>query len=549
MALAFSSQSAHLAPVARLFAAAALIGGLILGAAPGAAAQRSAAGFADQGSVVFTGEGYPSDIDPANNEQEYGDTVIRNIDDTLVRLAGTSLNSFEPELATSWSSNADKSVWTFHLRHGVAFHTGRCCMTSADVVYSLGRSVSAQLGGSYMLGRFITDPSRQIAALDPYTVQFRLGRPQPLFLAAAAQNYNALILDSRAVKAHEVKHDWGHAWVATHDAGTGPYMIQSLTVNQQVALARFPGYWGGWSGRHFSRVLITTVTDSTTRRELVERGQADITFDLTPQDYNALKSNSKVQVVAPYATQIVYIAMTPSGPLASPLARQALSYAFPYDALIKGIYGGYAKRSNGVIPSTILGYNSKGFQYTTDLMKAKALFRQAGVPQGTTLTYTYDPNFPNSQMGQILAAQLQQVGINLKLQQLDTGAFSTLFYGTAPASQRPNLLAYTWWPDYNDPYDMANTLIGGTQGPPNGNNGGLYRNKRVDALLARMENASPGTVGRLGVQLQDLSTRVDPACIWAAEPAQVTVLAGNLRGYIANPVDLRTFFFYTMYRG
>jgi len=171
------------------------------------------------------------------------------------------------------------------------------------------------------------------------------------------------------------------------------------------------------------------------------------------------------------------------------------------------------------------------------------------VPQGTTLTYTYDPNFPNSQMGQILAAQLQQVGINLKLQQLDTGAFSTLFYGTAPASQRPNLLAYTWWPDYNDPYDMANTLIGGTQGPPNGNNGGLYRNKQVDALLARMENASPETVGRLGVQLQDLSTRVDPACIWAAEPAQVTVLAGNLRGYIANPVDLRTFFFYTMYRG
>ena len=107
MALAFFSQSAHLAPVARLFAAATLLGGLTLGAAPGVGAQRSAAGFVDQGSVVFTGEGYPSDIDPANNEQEYGDTVIRNIDDTLVRLAGTSLNSFEPELATSWSSNAD----------------------------------------------------------------------------------------------------------------------------------------------------------------------------------------------------------------------------------------------------------------------------------------------------------------------------------------------------------------------------------------------------------------------------------------------------------
>jgi len=115
-------------------------------------------------------------------------------------------------------------------------------------------------------------------------------------------------------------------------------------------------------------------------------------------------------------------------------------------------------------------------------------------------------------------------------------------------SQRPNLLAYGWWPDYNDPFDECNTLLASDQAPPNGNNVGYYHNAQVDKLLAAMGTGSREVVLRDAKVLQDITSRVDPPAIWYAEPAETTVLAANVHGFVFNPIELRTFYFYTMHR-
>jgi peptide/nickel transport system substrate-binding protein len=544
-------------PVGRLIART-LVGAVLLGSVTmpaslhSATASNAASSFSDSGILTLASSGSATDLDPASNEYEYADTVERNMDETLIRLAGPSLGSFEPDLATSWNSNANKSVWTFHLRHGVKFHTGRCCLTATDVKYSLGRSVAANQAGAYMLARFLTakDPFSQIKVLDPYTVQFNLGQPAPIFPAAAAQDYNAFILDSKAVQAHATKADpFAHNWVSTHDAGTGPYMLQSWQHGQQISLVRFPDYWAGWNGKHFGKVIISTVPDAATRREVVEKGKADLTFDLLPQDVDALRANSAVKINAPYATQIYYAAMTEYGPLASPLARQALSYAFPYDALINGIYKGQAKRAYGPVPSAIMGFDQGMFHYQTNIAKARQLLQAAHVPQGTTLTCAYDSGAspPEPQICLLLQASLAPLGITVKGMGLSTDGQSNLYYGNEPPSRRPNIEVYSWWPDYNDPYNAAQTLIASSQAAPNGNNLGLYKNTQVDSLLSQMKNADTSTLVRLAKQLQDITGRQDPPAIWAAEPQQTVVMAKNLQGYVANPVELRTFYFYTMH--
>ena len=147
-------------------------------------------------------DGATIDLDSASEQSYASDTVARNIEEALVGFNGSSMDTYRPLLATSWSANADKSVWTIHLRHNVRFHTGRCCLTADDVQYSIGRAVKAGLAGSYLYSRFLTDPFKQIKVVDPYTVRFDLGRPQPIFPAALTSEYVGLILDSRALKAH-----------------------------------------------------------------------------------------------------------------------------------------------------------------------------------------------------------------------------------------------------------------------------------------------------------------------------------------------------------
>jgi len=547
MAVSFRLATRYHRKTAARALCAALVAGVIVAPHAAVARHQVAASAADAGALTLVYGGAASDIDPAS-QQDYGsDTVVRNIAETLVGFDGSHMDRYIPKLASSYSSNADRSVWTFHLRHGVRFHTGRCCMTAQDVQYSIGRTVTAGLAGSYLYGRFISNPAKQIRPLDPYTVEFDLGRPQPAFLAALTSEYVGLILDARAARAHEDKktHD-AHGWIKYHDIGTGPYTIQRWVQGQQVTLTRFPGYWGGWSDSHFSKVYVRTIPESSTRRELLERGQADITFSLTPQDYRSLGQNPRVHVVTPYATEVDYIIMTQSGPLASPYARQALSYAFNYGAYIKGILGGYGKRAYGPIPSALLGYDPAAFHYQTDLGKAKALLQKAGVKPGTTLTYAYGSN--GERAGLILQAQLAQIGITLKPQKLADAAFSTMFFGTEPAAQRPNLMFQTWWPDYNDPYDMASPLIYSKSAGAAGANGGFYHDRTVDALLDQMKTADRSALIGAAKRLQDVAGRQDPPAIWVAEPAQVTVLAAGLKGFVPNPIELNTYGFYALRR-
>ncbi len=514
------------------------------------AQHRAAAPFVDTGTLTIADYGSAADLDPASDELASSATIARNIDETLVNLDGAHGDRYVPALAMRWITNADKSVWTFSLRHGVRFHTGRCCMSAEDVKYSLSRTMLAGLTNGYVLARFISKPLTQIKILDPYTIQFALGRPQPIFIAALTQSYAELILDSQAVKAHSTKADpWGHLWATDHDAGTGPYTLQSWLHSQQVVLTRFPAYWRGWSGPHFSKVVVRSVPETATRRELVERGQVDLTTTLTPQDYDQLKSNPKVHVTVGPSTQIDYLPLTQAGPLTSPYARQALSYAFNYDAYLAAAYRGYAKRAYGPLASTVLGYDPHMFHYQTDLTKARALLAKAGVKPGTTLTFTYSSGQTTWQTaGLILQAQLQQLGITLKLQALDEAAYNSIFYGTEPANKRPNILEFGWWPDYNDPYDECVPLIASWSGGAAGANAGFYHNTAVDALLAHMKNASRETVIRDAQRLQDITSRQDPPALWLGEPAQVVVTTSSLKGVIINPLIVLTYDFYALHR-
>src|SRR5207237_1805438 len=99
----------------------------------------------------------------------------------------------------------------------------------------------------------------------------------------------------------------------------------------------------------------------------------------------------------------------------------------------------------GPRPHSLASHDSSVFMYPTDLDKAKALLQEAGWVDGTEVTYAYYPGFHGEDVGPILQAQLEQIGIKLKIQELDISAFNGIFYGDPPPDERPAETRYAGW--------------------------------------------------------------------------------------------------------
>jgi peptide/nickel transport system substrate-binding protein len=505
-----------------------------------------AAGAGRQTLVIAYHQG-PSDLDPATSFDGPSAAVLRGAYEGLVRLKGSSTTQVEGVLATSWTSSQGGKVWTFKLRHNVKFHDGTP-FNAAATKASIDRSLKINQGPAFIEGTFVTASGVQV--VDPYTLRFTLKAPTNIFLSALAAEWGNWIISPTAFMGHQTKSDMGHAWLQSHDAGTGPYTISQLVPGQSTTLTAFPGYWGGWSGKHVTTVILNAVTADATRREEVEKGDADLTESLTPQDLSAMTAESGLSVNRTYGMRNLSLVMTEAGPLATPAARQAMGYAFDYKAYINDLLKGYARQAQGPLPRTFLGHDSSLPLYTTDLTKAKALLQQAGVAPGTQMTMWYQGEDETTHAAaEVMQGQLAQIGINLKIENHDASSFIGMFYGNTPAAQRPNFFVWYWYPDYNDPGDWLYPQYYSKLAGSAGSNGGFYHNAQVDKLLDKAAILAD-TKQRLALynQIQHIVTWDDPASVFLTDLPEAVAYRKTLHGYYLNPVYTASFDFYNLWK-
>src|SRR3954470_3753597 len=439
---------------------------------------------ADPGTLTIAMNGSPSDLDPHSVYDYRSAMPLRGPYEGLIALEGSATDKYVPVLAESWKPNDDKSVWTFTIRSGVTFHDGTPVDAEA-VRASFERFLTMGLGPAGAFRRFIQDPG-QITAPDARTVVFDCGEPQPLLEAYLTSQYGPLILNVSAAKQNEAEGDQGHAWVQLNEEGlgTGPYRVVDFEPEQQLVLERYDDYWGGWEGNHFARVIFRVIAENETRRQLIEQGEVDIVDNLTPEANEALASNSDLVIDRSYSAEVDYLILTEAGPLVTPEARQAMCWAFPYDEVIEGVFKGYGKRAIGGVAELVAGFDPKTFQYTTDLDKARELLAKADVAEGTELVVTMETGYEDVKAAvQLFQQNLSQLGINLSIQEVDLTTFTGIMFGEMAAEERPNMLPWFWWPDYNDAYNHLYAQIGCDQAGPAGTNGGYYCNKRVQELF------------------------------------------------------------------
>ena len=186
----------------------------------------------------------------------------------------------QPMLATSWKPNKDATVWVFQLRRGVRFHNGKE-MTSADVVASMKQYVGK--GSNAGLSSFFD--AAGVSPVGRYAVRFRLKAPLGTFPYLLSQTTYQAIIQPAAIAAKP------GTWLKSGMIGTGAYKLKSYTEKKGAELVRNNAYWGGRPA--LDGIKVTFFTGSAPLVLALRGGQIDLAMQLSPQEAQVFKKNSK----------------------------------------------------------------------------------------------------------------------------------------------------------------------------------------------------------------------------------------------------------------
>jgi len=416
--------------------------------------------------------------DPAT---EYSDGIIamNNMYETLTRYNAVT-HQIDPLLATSWSKSADGLTWTFHLRHGVHFHTGRL-MTAQAAKAALQRTI--KLGGG---AAYVFTAVKSMTTPNDYTLVFHLSYPAPMDVATSAA-YSAYIYDTQAAGSGASSSALGKWFNAPHDAGTGPYTVQTWNKGQEfeVILKDYPGYWGGWSGPHYKKVVFRVVGQDSTAAQLLRSGQVTFVEQVSPSVWQSFKGNPGIRTVSAPSWQNL-LAQINSKALSLKL-RQAISYGINYPGIIAALHGA-AVPSSGIIPQGLFGHSPNLPNYTYDPAKATQMLKQAGYGPGgkpLNLSLTYTQGDSNEQVvATLMKSSLAKLNINLSTQSL---AWPTQWAKAKSSneSSRQSIFLEYWWPDMPDPSTWFTNLLL-TEHPPYYNLS-YYSNTALDKQINKVD--------------------------------------------------------------
>ncbi|KPC98772.1 Oligopeptide transport ATP-binding protein OppF [Geobacillus sp. BCO2] len=250
-----------------------------------------------QDTLVYGRGGDSVSLDPATVTDGESLKVTKNIFDTLLDYNDND-TSIKPALATEWTISNDGLTYTFKLRQGVKFHDGTEFNADA-VVFNFERWANGNADkfpyyGS-MFGGYKQDDShviKEVKALDKYTVQFVLKRPQAPFLKNLAMTPFA-IASPEAVKKYGDK-------FGEHPVGTGPFVFKEWKRNERIVLEKNKDYWEKGYPK-LNQLIFVSIPDNSARLNALLKGEIDIMEDLNPTD---LKQSGRKQRVSNFQATV-----------------------------------------------------------------------------------------------------------------------------------------------------------------------------------------------------------------------------------------------------
>jgi peptide/nickel transport system substrate-binding protein len=403
-------------------------------------------------------------FDPARQFEYSSPITMKAAYETLVTVSPGDYGTLKPLLAESWKLVDGGKAWEFKLRKGVKFSSGNP-LTAEDVKFSFERLQNVKDQPADM-----TENLGAIEAVDPQTVRIAMAdKAQPLLTLFTSVTY--AVVDSKTVLAQggtsgkdAEKADKATAWLDTHSAGTGPYVLTGWTRNQEVVLERNMSYWRAPAA--FEKVVLRHIADGAAQVLAVRRGDIDAALNLSPDQLASLAKDANLKIVSAPSLDYMYMTLTNSAEMNAALAkkpaRQAVAAAIDYDGTIKGLMGGHAIRPATFIPIGLGGSTealTKEIGYKQDLAKAKKLLADAGAPGGFTFKLSYGKasiaGTSYDLVAQKIQSDLARVGIKAELDPMDQATLRTAY-----KEGKTQAVLTFWGPDAMEPYLWAQPSIG-----------------------------------------------------------------------------------------
>jgi len=366
---------------------------------------------------------------------------MANIYEQLLRINPPGSDEpFTPLLAESWEANEDGTVWTFHLRPGVTFHDGE--PMNAEAV-----KMSLEAAADHAGAAFIWWMLDSVEVVDDLTVNINLTVSAPADLIASSL-YGAWIVSPKALEAAATDENF---WNDGMSYGTGPYMVESYTPDQEIVFTRNESYWGGWEDGQFDKVLVQIVSEATTQQQMLEGSDADLVTRIPIENYDSFKNNPDYTYYEePSFFNYVGFFNTLRPPLDNVKVRQALSYAIPYDDIITIGAKGLGTQSRGPVPAGVWPWSPDVNQYTYDLDMAKSLLAEAGYEGGgfdLRLTYAAE-NDTEAAFAPLIKDSFEQIGVNVTLEAI---AFNQQWEeAKSDPANAQDMFLLLYWPTYSD---------------------------------------------------------------------------------------------------
>ncbi len=360
----------------------------------------------------------PNSMDPHFYNLFSNINVSEHVFESLVKMDADS--RLIPSLAASWKL-IDELTWEFKLQPNAKFHDGSD-VTAEDVAWSIDRtSTIVNSPGKFdVYTKSIADK----VIVDAKTLQLKTKTPYPLMLSDLTSIF---VVSKKATEG------------LTSDAfssgkgmiGSGPFKFVSFARDDRVELVRNDDYWGNKPA--WTKVTLRFIPQPATRVAALLAKDVDAIENVPTSDLKRIRDAKDLSFFSKVSHRVIYMNLdqrekTPyvtdkdgkpleKNPFRDQRVRDAMTMSINREAIKERIMEGLSEPTGNFVPATLFGHvpDIKAAKY--DPESAKKLLKDAGYPNGFSVTL-HGPNnryVNDEQILQAVASMWTRIGVTTKV--------------------------------------------------------------------------------------------------------------------------------------